>query len=861
MRALYYGATYKALLALASATDSPFPFQTHSSIFIHRLQLYATFHVLLCSLPHDPNQHFKHSVPFNLQYSNIMSSSPNMSSSNMSSNAGRGDSPVDAGRGSSPVPAGRPNTPVDANHDNSPAPTRRRKRPASAVREGADAGPPRARDPAGAGPPVSTGHLTFSDGSVIPVKIRPFGSSSQGLLNYMSGRVVAYNQDTETNTTRSRIRGQEPNDLPVGSYRRFVQESFEQQQRDMKKYKLGFPIKELRQAKADWNMDGPTVKKCLERAFAEMYPDECKNHRTTGVFSNAYQSASGASMPERSLYDEMLAAQLQQGVNGDEPLNQIADLDENAAVWEPVQRRITYTDLGFDPDQHHNKSRKRARSKSPEPPRREISNPSPRLPEIRPINNEPATPSLQAPPTNDQPTDLLPQVPPTETEQITPITRAATTNTEQTTPISPAPPAKNEQTISPDHASYTIIEPTTRAPPLPLTNNEQPTTSTPSAQLMPTPQADLPDDEQREEDPMLGADGQAMAPFGETTISHSATHKEPIELPSSESTNEDAGDLTGWTIDVHQLEVLNNQNVGDFFDLESLDGNAVQYSFGLDLPEQKEEKEEPEMVGQVPAQIKDENEDESWDEAPAPQDFEYETENEEELREEMEGEKEDRGEDSGTEYEASDADSDADSGNDDDNDTDDSCGGDGLSSTGTRPSAPATSAPKTTATTPSGRVVSRPGTALPAATRAPTAQSTLRGSSDPTPSVPRRRRGREAAWGDEEQQAAGRAMAWVLERWGRKSQTLAQKFEREKPPRRVKRARNKLPLSTESLLPGDAEMREGEVVEVPATAGAAGEGASAPNSQAQMAADEELARCLQREEAAANTRPRRTHRR
>ncbi|GME26846.1 hypothetical protein GTA08_BOTSDO01053 [Neofusicoccum parvum] len=83
--------------------------------------------------------------------------------------------------------------------------------------------------------------------------------------------------------------------------------------------------------------------------------------------------------------------------------------------------------------------------------------------------------------------------------------------------------------------------------------------------------------------------------------------------------------------------------------------------------------------------------------------------------------------------------------------------------------------------------------------------------------------------------------------------------EEEAPPRPLLKRRRAAPVLSQSPPPGDVDMREAAVEDLPAAAGPAGEGAPAPNTQAQEAADAALARLLQQEEVA-NTRPRRSRR-
>ncbi|KAL1628035.1 hypothetical protein SLS56_006076 [Neofusicoccum ribis] len=83
--------------------------------------------------------------------------------------------------------------------------------------------------------------------------------------------------------------------------------------------------------------------------------------------------------------------------------------------------------------------------------------------------------------------------------------------------------------------------------------------------------------------------------------------------------------------------------------------------------------------------------------------------------------------------------------------------------------------------------------------------------------------------------------------------------DEEEAPRPLLKRRRAAPVLSQSPPPGDVDMREAAVEDLPAAAGPAGEGAPAPNTQAQEAADAALARLLQQEEVA-NTRPRRSRR-
>ncbi|KAF4314130.1 hypothetical protein GTA08_BOTSDO01053 [Botryosphaeria dothidea] len=365
----------------------------------------------------------------------------------------------------------------------------------------------------------------------------------------------------------------------------------------------------------------------------------------------------------------------------------------------------------------------------------------------------------------------------------------------------------------------------------------------------------------------------------------------------------------------------------------------------------------------------EENEDEDEDEDEEEDEDEDENENEEELGDESEKGEESEKElsESGSEFQ-SDSSSDSDSEEEDD---DDARGSGGLSSAAPRKTLPRQQwggkHPETRWDS-IGRVIYNPGAALPAA---PSAAANL-GRNSSSPPVEDRS---GLPWSVEEEQAAGRAMEWVLERWGRKGLTMDQKYQEcaerlragfrfsrpwralkaqysrsirartgvderrtvkphrmqtcvqktgerskpqwkaasdaaaagkaadervrkekaekaekekeekrlererkrrraavdeeveeaeeadEEPPRRVKRARTH-PRASSSSPSGDLDMREAAVADLPAAVGAAGEEAAsaAPNTQAQVAADEELARRLQEEEAV-NARPRRAYRR
>lgn len=351
-------------------------------------------------------------------------------------------------------------------------------------------------------------------------------------------------------------------------------------------------------------------------------------------------------------------------------------------------------------------------------------------------------------------------------------------------------------------------------------------------------------------------------------------------------------------------------------------------------------KEGEDVMGENLEDEEDENE-ENEDED------ENEDENEEELGDESEKEEEsEKGlSDSGSEFQ-----SDSSSNSDSEDDDDDARGSGGLSSAAPRKTLPRQQwggkHPETRWDS-TGRVIYNPGAALPAASSA--AANFGRNSSSPPVED---RSG--LPWSVEEEQAAGRAMEWVLERWGRKGLTMDQKYQEcaerlrvgfrfsrpwralkaqysrsirartrvderrtvkphrmqtcvqktgerskpqwkaasdaaaagkaadervrkekaekaekekeekreererkrrwaavdeeaeeadEEPPRRVKRARTH-PRASSSSPSGDLDMREATVADLPAAVGAAGEEAAsaAPNTQAQVAADEELAR-------------------